>query len=92
MLDGDIRATFLPEQFKTATAPHGGGAGRPEVPKELIYPPPEESLPFKTVRISEAPADADVLEVAAARTEACVGVLLAVTAVDTLVEGGTLRL
>ena len=43
-------------------------------------------------KTSEAPADANVLEVAAARTEAFVGVLLAVTTVDTLVEGGTLRL
>jgi hypothetical protein len=36
VLDGDIRATFLPEQFGTATAPHGGGTGRPEVPEELV--------------------------------------------------------
>ena len=36
VLDDDIRATFLPERFGTATAPYGGGAGRPEVPKELV--------------------------------------------------------
>ena len=36
VLDGDIRATFLPEQLGTATAPHGGGAGRPEMLKELV--------------------------------------------------------
>ena len=47
---------------------------------------------FRMGRTSKASPDADVLEVAAARTEAFVGVLLAVTAVDTLVEGSTLRL
>ena len=91
VLDDDIRATFLPERFGTATAPHGGSAGRPEMPKNRFFPT-EESSPFRTGRRSKTSADADVLEVAAARTEACIGVLLAVTAVDTLVEGGTLRL